>query len=178
MRPPKNQLIEKLYTKGNEFMLIKTYENYVGYYHCVSGKYYIGADYKENAIQLIPFTKEKSKIASSFSNINPLYTKLNNNIIKNIKKNTFNITRIQYIPTITPTERFFIKTRSTPSPIIEVNNITHFKATNSPLYYTLKILWDINKNYESYYPEWEKEMPGIKQHLNSINTPIINDITN
>jgi hypothetical protein len=43
MRYPSNQIRENLYTKGFEFMLKKTYGNYIGFYHSLSGKYFAGA---------------------------------------------------------------------------------------------------------------------------------------
>ena len=86
MRPPKNQILENLYTKGNEYILSKTYDNYVGYYHSVSGKYYIGATYNSNAIQLVPYTEKREAAAYNLTQIDPIYMRNNPNIVNIIKK--------------------------------------------------------------------------------------------
>ena len=109
MRPPINQILENLYTKGNEYILAKTYDNYVGYYHSVSGKYYTGATYNEKAIELVPYTEKREVAAYNLSKIDPVYMRNNPNVINIIKQDAFPIVRVNYQPSPKPQNRFFIK---------------------------------------------------------------------
>lgn len=178
MRPPKNQLLENLYTSGYELMIAKTYDNYVGYYHSVAGKKYIGATYKQNAILLIPYTEERSETSAFINQVPSEYLKLNPSILDTIKRDNFPITRINYIPKVEPTYRYFIKRKNEiDAPIIEVNVTTYNNAQNSNFFNILAIYWDLNNEPTDYdYQQWEKQMFGITSFLRNISYPKINDI--
>jgi hypothetical protein len=176
MRPPKNQILENLYTIGNEYLLIRTYDNYVGYYHSVSGKKYIGATYKPNSIELVPYTENREVAAYNLSKIDPVYMRINPSIINIIKKDEFPIVRVNYTPSPNTLYRFFIKrANETNSPILEVNKQTYINARATKFYYTLNILWGPNASSLD-YNQFEKQMPGIKVFLNNLSLPPLGDI--
>ena len=175
MRPPKNQILENLYTKGNEYLLVRTYDNYVGYYHSVSGKKYIGATYKPNSIELVPYTQNREVAAYNLSKIDPVYMRVNPSIINTIKKDEFPIVRVNFTPSLNPTYRFFIKRiNESNSPILEVNKQTYTNAKNTRFYYTLNILWDSNASSLD-YNQFEPNMPGIKSFLDNFSLPPLGD---
>ena len=171
MRPPKNQILENLYTKGNEYLLIRTYDNYVGYYHSISGKKYIGATYKPNSIELVPYTQNREVAAYNLSKIDPVYMRVNPSIINTIKKDEFPIVRANFTPSPNASYRFFIKRiNETNSPILEVNKQTYTNAKNTRFYYTLNILWN-SKDSILDYNVFEKQMPGIDLFLRNYSIP-------
>jgi hypothetical protein len=174
MRPPKNQILENLYTSGNEYLLSKTYDNYIGYYHSVAGKKYVGATYQPNSFELVPYTQRREISAYNLSNIDPVYMRINPNIINTIKKDEFPIVRINFNPTPDPIYRFFIKRiNEVNASILEVNKQTYLNARTTNFYYTLTIFWDPNK--PSNYTEFEPQMPGIDSFLRSYSLPPLGD---
>jgi hypothetical protein len=179
VRPPKNQILENLYTPGNEWMLSKTYDNYVGYYHSVSGKKFIGATYKPNAIQLISFSPQRAKVAYSISQVDSAYLNINPKILNVIKNDSFDINRVKYIPTSIPVFRFFIKRKNEiNTPIIEVSKNTYLNARKTNFYYSLTLLWDLNKISLLDYSKLEQNIPGIKDFLNNLSSPPSGDSAN
>jgi hypothetical protein len=171
MRPPKNQILENLYTNGNEYLLSKTYDNYVGYYHSVSGKKYIGATYSPNSIELVPYVQKREVAAYNLSQIDPVYMRVNPSIINTIKKDEFPIIRVNFTPTIEPSYRYFIKRiNEVNAPILEVNKPTYLNAGTTKFYYTLNILWN-STNSVSNYRIFEKQMPGIDDFLRNYSLP-------
>jgi hypothetical protein len=171
MRPPKNQILENLYTSGNEYLLAKTYNNYVGYYHSVSGKKYVGATYSPNSIELVPYTQNREVAAYNLSQIDPVYMRINPNIINTIKKDEFPIVRVNFTPTKEPSYRYFIKRiNEVNAPILEVNKPTYLNARNTKFYYTLNILWN-SINSTSNYRIFEKQIPGIDDFLRNYSLP-------
>ena len=171
MRPPKNQILENLYTKGNEYLLIRTYDNYVGYYHSVSGKKYIGATYKQNSIELVPYTENREVAAYNLSKIDPVYMRINPNIINIIKRDEFPIVRVNFTPSPNASYRFFIKRiNETNSPILEVNKQTYTNARATKFYYTLSIFFN-SKDSILDYNVFEKQMPGIDTFLRNYSIP-------
>jgi hypothetical protein len=172
MRPPKNQILENLYTRGNEYILAKTYDNYVGYYHSVSGKYYIGATYNSKAISLIPYTERREAAAYNLSKIDPVYMRNNPNIINIIKKDAFPIVRVTYQVTTPPIYRFFIKRiNEINSPILEVNKQTYVSAKDTKFYYTTSVLWDDLAPFSTInFQQLERDVPGINTFLNNYST--------
>jgi hypothetical protein len=176
MRPPKNQILENLYTKGNEYILAKTYDNYVGYYHSVSGKYYIGATYKSNAIELVPYTEKREVAAYNLSKIDPVYMRANPNIINTIKKDSFPIVRVNWQPSSNKTYRFFIKRiNEVNAPILEVDQQTYTSAKATKFYYTTNILWNPSISLFN-FDQLEKELPGIKDFLYNYSLPLGDEV--
>jgi len=176
MRPPKNQILENLYTKGNEYLLSRTYDNYVGYYHSVSGKKYIGATYDSNAIELVPYTQNREVAAYNLSNIDPVYMRINPGIINTIKKDEFPIVRVNYVPSPDASYRFFIKRiNEVNAPILEVDKQTYTSAKTTKFYYVLTILWGSNISSLD-YSSFEQKMPGIKAFLDNFSLPPLGDI--
>jgi hypothetical protein len=166
MRPPKNQILENLYTAGNEYLLVKTYDNYVGYYYSVSGKYYTGATYNSKSTELVPYTEKREVAAYNLAQIDPVYMRNNPNIINIVKIDAFPIVRVTYQFSITPQYRFFIKRiNEVNSPILEVDQQTHNSAKATKFYYTTNILW--NSPSPINYIQLEKELPGITTFLES-----------
>lgn len=170
MRPPKNQILENLYTSGNEYILFRTYDNYVGYYHSVGGKKYIGSVYKSDSIELLPYTQKREIASYRLSNVDPIYMRINPNIINIIKKNEFPIVRVNFTPTKNPTDRFFIKRiNELESPILEVTNQTYINAKATKFYYTLYVSQNSNNVLD--YNSLELQMPGIKDFINNYSLP-------
>lgn len=171
MRPPKNQILENLYTKGNEYLLAKTYDNYVGYYHSVSGKNYIGATYRTNAIELVPYTQKREVAAYDLSNLDPIYMRINPKIINTIKKDGFPIVRANFTPSPNPSYRFFIKRiNEVNAPILEVDKQTYTSAKATRFYYALNILWN-SDDFSLNYSQLEKELPGIEEFIRNYSQP-------
>lgn len=166
MRPPKNQIIENLYTKGNEFLIERTYDNYVGYYHSVFGKNFIGATYNSRAIALTPYTTNKQNAAFNLSNIDPTYLKLKPGVINIVKKDEFPIIKVKYIKNredVIEKWRYFIqKTNVVDAPIDEVDKNTFFKAQNHPFYRAVTILWKESLTSDAALNEAERLIPGIR----------------
>lgn len=166
MRPPKNQIIENLYTRGNEFLIERTYDNYVGHYHSVFGKNFIGATYNPKAIALTPYTTSKRNAAFNLSNIDPTYLKLKPGVINIVKKDEFPITKIKYTKNredVIEKWRYFIqKTNVVNAPIDEVDKNTFFRAQNHPFYRAATILWKESLTSDAALNEAEKLIPGIR----------------
>ena len=171
MRPPKNQIIEDLYTRGNEFLVESDYANYLGYYHSQSGKNYVGAKYNPNAIPLIPYTEDKINTAYDVYNMDQVYFKLNPNILNVIKQDNFPIIRQVYSYTDGPKQRLFIKQKNkVDAPIIEVNITTYKSAQLNPQYLTTSIFWENLSTTEEELRRIEKELPGILSFIE--NSPL------
>ena len=162
MRSPKNQIIEDLYTRGNEFLVEKDYTNYSGYYHSQSGKNYVGAKYSPNAIPLIPYTEDKINTAYDVYNMDQVYLKLNPNVLNIIKQDNFPIVRLSYSYKYGPKQRFFIQQKNKiDALIIEVNITTYKNAQRNPLYLTTSIFWEPASIPNEELNRIEKEIPGV-----------------
>jgi hypothetical protein len=93
---PKSQVKTGLYTNGNEYALVTTQEEYIGYYfETSSGKKYTGKNPNNTAVELVPFILFPIKqIAPDSPN-----TQNNNFLPETI------LTPINYsVPTLTPEE--------------------------------------------------------------------------
>ena len=162
MRLPKNQIIEDLYTRGNEFLVESNYANYLGYYHSQSGKNYVGAKYSPNAIPLIPYTEDKISTAYDVYYMDQVYLKLKPDVLKVIKQDNFPIIRSIYSYTNGPQQRYFIQQKNKiDSPIIEVDITTYRNSLINPLYSTTSIFWEGLSTPEEELIRIEREMPGI-----------------
>lgn len=166
MRPPKNQIIENLHTKGNEFLIERTYDNYAGYYHSVSGKNFIGATYNSKAIALTPYSTNKQNAAFNLSNVDSTYLKLKPGVINIIKKDEFPIVKVKFARNredIVEKYRYFIqKINTINAPIDEVDRNTFYKAQNHPFYRAATIFWKESLTSDSVLNEAEKLIPGIR----------------
>jgi hypothetical protein len=166
MRPPKNLIIEDLYTSGNELLTNPAYENYVGYYHKVSSKPFMGAKYNPKAIELTLYTKDKIVAAYNIYNLDSTYAKLNPKSLNLIKQDEFPIVRSSYIEGEGNKWRYFIKRNNEKeSPIIEVNNTTYNSARINPFWQTTTIYWVLNQAFSLDVNKYENELPGIMTYL-------------
>jgi hypothetical protein len=162
MRPPKNRLIEDLYTRGDEFLVEATYENYVGYYHSNAGKNYIGAKYNPIALALTQYTSNLHQTTYDINNIDPVYLRNNPNIMRVVKQDNFPIIRVKYSFISEPHQRYFIQQKNRiDAPIIEVNLTTYRNAQVNPLYLTTSIFWNPPYSTEEELNRIERELPGI-----------------
>lgn len=66
MRIPSNLIKENQYTIGKEFMYLKTYREYQGYYYELNNRFFTGAKFSTNSSELIRIQSE---------NINTLLTR-------------------------------------------------------------------------------------------------------
>ena len=174
MRYPSNQIRENLYTKGFEFMLKKTYGNYVGFYHSISGNYFAGAKFIiSNTIELIKYDNKKLNSSYQISQLDLTYVKLKPEIINKIKRDNFEIVKILPQYSRTPFKRYFIKRKNEiNAPIMEVDKDTYNNARLSEFYYAGDILWDDSsaKIYNLIQP-LEQKIPGTLFYLENISTP-------
>jgi len=174
MRYPSNQIRENLYTKGFEFMLKKTYGNYIGFYHSLSGKYFAGARFiVSNTIELIQYDEKKQNSSYNISQLDLTYVRLKPEIINKIKRDNFEIVKLlpQYSPN--PFKRYFIKRKNEiNAPIMEVDKDTYNNARLSEFYYAGDILWDdsLAKTY-NLIEQLEQKIPGILFYLENISNP-------
>ena len=168
MRYPFNQIEENLYTKGKELMVKKTYENYVGYYYKAAGKHFIGAKLKPGAtIELIKYDEKKQKSFNQISQLDSTYIDLYPRILEIIKKDNFEIVKINPTIYLQPTTRYFIKRKNEiDAPVLEVNEVTYVNAYASNFYYYGKIYWDDNIINDT--KELEKQVPGVSEYLRNI----------
>jgi hypothetical protein len=167
MRPPKNQIIEDLYTRGNEFLIEDNYANYSGYYHSQGGVNHLGAKYNPNARTLVPYTKDKINAAYDIYNIDAAYFRLNPNILNIIKQDNFQIERYTYSSTEGSKQRYFIKQKNKlDAPILEVTKDSYINARDIPFYQTTAIYWDPFYIKDDELTKIEKELPGIISYLN------------
>jgi hypothetical protein len=166
MRPPKNQIIENLYTRGDEFLVEKNYDNYVGYYHSQAGKNYAGAKYDPNARTLVPYTKDKINTAYDIYTIDATYFRLNPDILNVIKQDNFQIERYTYSSTEGPKQRYFIKQKNKiDAPILEVTKDSYINARQIPFWHTTAVYWDVPFIEDSELVRIEKELPGVISYL-------------
>jgi hypothetical protein len=170
---PSNQIRENLYTKGSEFMLKKTYGNYVGFYHSVSGKYFAGAKFIiSNTIELIKYDSRKQNLSYNIYQLDPTYTKLNPEIINKIKIDDFEIIKIKPLPSPTPYNRYFIKRKNEiNAPVMEVDKNTYNNAQLSEFYYTGEIIWDNSGMTPNLIQQLEQKLPGILFYLENTSNP-------
>ena len=166
MRPPKNLIIEDLYTSGNELLINSTYENYAGYYHKVAGKPFMGPKYDPKASELILYTKDKMVAAYNIYNLDPVYAKLNPKSLNVIKQDEFPIVRYNYNENDGNRWRYFIKRNNeNESPIIEVNINTYNNARINPFWHTTAIYWIFRQAFSLDVNKYENELPGIMKYL-------------
>jgi hypothetical protein len=162
MRPPRNRLIEDLYTRGDEFLIEATYENYVGFYHSNAGKNYIGAKYSPTALALTQYTSNLYQTAYDINNIDPVYLRNNPDVMKLIKQDNFPIIRSTYSDNNGPQQRYFIQQKNKiDAPIIEVNLVTYKNAQINPLYLVTSIFWNPPYSPEEELTRIERELPGV-----------------
>lgn len=166
MRPPKNLIVENLYTSGNELLINSTYGNYIGYYHKISNKPFTGARYDPEATELILYTKDKIVSAYNIYNLDSVYAKLNPKSLSLIKQDEFPIVRSNYIEGESNKLRYFIKRNNEKeTPIIEVNNVTYNSAKINPFWQTTIIYWIPNQSFSLDVGKYENELPGIMKYL-------------
>jgi hypothetical protein len=166
MRPPKNQIIEDLYTRGNEFLIEDNYANYSGYYHSQGGVNHIGAKYNPSARTLVPYTKDKINTAFDIYNIDATYFALNPNILNVIKQDNFQIERYTYSSTEGPKQRYFIKQKNRlDAPILEVTKDSYINTRYNPFYQTTAVYWDLVYITNDELSKIENELPGVISYL-------------
>jgi hypothetical protein len=166
MRSPKNQIIEDLYTRGDEFLVESNYSNYSGYYHSQTGKNYAGAKYSPNSPSLIPYTRDKIAAAYDVYNIDATYFALNPNILNIIKQDNFQIERYTYSSIEGPKQRYFIKQKNRlDAPILEVTKDSYINTRYNPFYQTTAVYWDLVYITNEELSKIEKELPGVISYL-------------
>lgn len=168
LRIPQNKIISK-YTSGGEYIFVDTYREYQGYYYEINNKTFAGKNFNIKALEIIKKNSDK---------VNTLLTKpstyiygkvsgtkiINTNPKSQVYKQDFFATGY--------TDRYFVqKLNIVPILIKEVDNESYEKAKNDPLYNTLMIKWNNEKENTKAVAEAEKQMPGITAFLQDSGQP-------
>ena len=145
LRIPKNQIQEKKYTNGKEYMFETTYREYKGYYYEVNGRLFAGEEVTTNSPILIPIKSP---------NVNSLLTNASTyvyGVISNFKLKNTKVTGIPKLdidntvaPGVTLPEgkvgdtslNFYCQSSIDPSKIKEIDENTFKTLQEDPLYKT------------------------------------------
>jgi hypothetical protein len=163
---PANQALKSKYTPGpEEYVYLKTYEPYIGYYYEINGRTFAGQIFSTNAPEIIKFDKKINNILLQ----NPdteMYAKLSG-----MSVNSFELKGIPFNPSNKQIEqgyitRYFAKKiiSNTFLDIKEVDQDTFKVISNDPLYTTLRINYTFSST-DKELNEFDKQMPGLKEYL-------------
>lgn len=168
---PKSQIKENLFTKGGEYFITSTGENYKGHYYKVSdNQYYTGKN--SSSPTSVPLTPYTSTLNQTLSDTNLSFTKTNYSVITdpsylNSKKiNNFSIVNTlptYYYPKLTEQnyqigefERYFLS-KINEIEFIEVNKLEYNRYLNKDknvsyqLYTPIKLSWVLTGKREQVY---------------------------
>lgn len=163
IRIPKNQIVQNKYTTGKEYMFIKTYREYQGYYYELNGKTYAGKEFNPGAYELIKI--QSNSVNNLLTNPSTyIYGKVSGNKISTFKPQSHvfqnNNPNVRYV------DRYFIqKININPILIKEVNEEIYKQSQSDPLYKSVTIRWDTIGDNIVALDKAEKQMPGIKEYL-------------
>jgi hypothetical protein len=137
VRIPKNQIQEKKYTNGKEYMFETTYREYKGYYYEVNGRLFAGEEVTTNSPVLIPIKSDK---------VNNLLTNASTyvyGVISNIKLKNTKVTGIPKSDIDNTVDKagetflnFYCQSSIDPSKIKEIDENTFKTLQEDPLYKT------------------------------------------
>lgn len=170
VRIPQNQIISK-YTAGNEYMLIKTQNEYKGYYYELNNKTFAGKTFDPNNPEIVKIKSDKfNKLLSKASTY--AYGAISGTKIPNTSFNSLPITN-NFTPKNIINEadsdnnmnpKFYCKKINIqPYVIKEVNESDYKSLQQDPLYQTTYTGTYQNKTQN--IDQAEKQLPGIKAFL-------------
>ena len=164
IRIPKNQIVQNKYTTGKEYMFVKTYREYQGYYYELNGKTYAGKEFNPSAYELI-------KIQSD--SVNNLLTNPSTYIYGKVSGNKITKTKVTSLPSSTTTNlldragdfflKFFCQKINQSSIIKEIDEETYISLQKDPLYKTT-FIGTYNGKTQS-VDEANKQIPNLKDYL-------------
>ena len=160
VRIPQNQIVSK-YTSGNEYMLVKTQNEYKGYDYELNGKIFAGKTFDPNNPEIIKIKSDK---------YNKLLGKASTYIygaISGVKINSQKITPhfFNYDSNI----RYF-SYQTNANLIKEINKDTFDSIKVNPLYTIVSLSYNGGFN-DNEINEAEKKIPGIRTFINNSYTP-------
>jgi hypothetical protein len=157
---PQNTIIIN-YTSGKEYLVLSTYEEYIGYYYEVSDTFFAGDKFNVNAPELV-------KIGSNRINklkANPAtseYAKLSGIKIDNIEIKSIIYTGVDGI-------RYFAK-KVNNNLIKEINKETFDQIQSNPLYQSVFLQYSSRTSFDDKeVEEANKIIVGIKEFLIDLN---------
>jgi hypothetical protein len=165
MRIPSNIIIESKYTAGKEFMYLKSYKEYQGYYYELNNKFFTGKTFSSSN------SKELVKIESK--NINTLLTQastyvygllsktkiLNNTVISTPQKNSMGYDKGGELFL-----KFYCKKNNiNPILIKQINEQTYLNLQKDPIYQTIFIGTYQNITVES--DKAYQQMVGLREFV-------------
>jgi len=169
---PANQALKSKYTSGpEEYVYLKTYEPYIGYYYEINGRTFAGQIFSTNAPEIIKFDQKLNNALLQ----NPdteMYAKLSGMFVNDKVKITslpfsFEDTNTDWTDSISdepPKNRYFIKHIIT-GVIQHVDQDTYKRLSIDPLYQAEIFYSDKND-----INEMDKQMPGLKSFLLEFNS--------
>ena len=167
---PSNQILKAKYTPGpQEYVYLKTYEPYIGYYYEINGRTFAGKTYSSEAPEIITFDKKTNNVLLRDPDTE-MYAKLSGMTI-----NSFELKGIPFNPSNEQIEqgfmtRYFAKKTSSSSllDIKEIDQDTFKTISKDPLYQTLRIQYNFSPTDEE-LNEFDRQMPGLKQYVQDDN---------
>lgn len=161
MKIPSNLIVENKYTIGKEFMYLRTYREYQGYYYELSSKFYAGATYNPNSLELVRIEPE---------NINTLLTRPSTYVYGVLSKAKIDNPKVSGVISsnlydkVPETIVFYCKKINiNPILIRQISEQTYINIKNNPLYVVTYIgtYNGIQKNID----DASKQIPELENWL-------------
>lgn len=166
MRIPKNIIVKNKYTSGNEFMLIDSYKEYVGYYYEMNNKTFIGKEFNVTSPEIVKIDSNRVNLLltnpSTYAYGKISKFKINNIILKSHifkKEAQENYTRY-----------FSSQSNIIPTIIREINEDTYNEVIQNPIYKVVSLIYFNNSGFDgNEVIKADKILPGIKIFLENQN---------
>ena len=167
LRVPQNVIITSKYTAGKEYMFVKTYREYQGYYYEMNNKLFAGQEFNVNAPELMLINSTQTNQLLTNPNTY-IYGKVSGTKISTFKPQSHMFQKDN--PNIKYVDRYFIqKVNVSPTLIKEVNEETYKQSQPDPLYKSVTIHWNTIEDNTMAVDKAEVQMPGIKSFLQDLN---------
>lgn len=160
IRIPQNQIISK-YTSGKEYMLIKTQNEYQGYYYELNNKVFAGKTFDPNNPEIIKIKSDKfNKLLSRASTY--VYGAISGTKIdsRKITPHFFNY----------DSDVRYFSYQNNANLIKEINKDTFDSFKSNSLYVVISLSYKGGFNDQE-LNEAEKKIPGIRTFINNSYTP-------
>lgn len=164
MKIPSNIIIESKYTAGKEFMYLKSYKEYQGYYYELNNKFFTGKTFNSNSKELVKIEPK---------NINTLLTQASTYVYGLLSKTKITNNNVSSIPQGDSSYydkggeeflKFYCKKNNTnPILIKQIDEQTYLNLQNDPKYQTIFIGTYKNKTIVS--EQAYSQMIGLKDFV-------------